>query len=91
MERLFDESQHAAELVLRVGDVPGFAYGEMMMHGTRMPRPTKSSCGGGTLSYHPPQSSHSTTIAVVFQYWLSPIALTTPATHDGPLSLCVPA
>src|ERR1700729_353511 len=62
----------------------------MTMHGTRSPRPRKSSCGGGTLSYQPPQSSQSTTIAVDCQYGLSPTALTTLLTHDGPSSLPSP-
>src|SRR5665811_1180404 len=60
------------------------------MQGTRSANPMKSSCGGGTSSYQPPQSSHKTTIAVEFQYWLSPIVLTTAATQDGPVSEPVP-
>src|SRR5665213_3784271 len=59
----------------------------MMMHGTRIARPSQSSCGGAASSYHPPQSSHSTTMAVDFQYLLLPMALTTAATQDGPVSL----
>src|ERR1700722_1296132 len=60
----------------------------MMMQGTRKPSPRKSSCSGAALSYQPPQSSHTTTIAVEFQFGPVPIALTTDATQDGPVSLC---
>src|SRR5579871_920548 len=62
----------------------------MIRHGTRMPRPRKSSCGGAALSYQPPQSSQSRMIADVFQYGLSPIAFTTLATQEGPRSLWSP-
>jgi hypothetical protein len=41
-------------------------------------------CGGGTWSYHPPQSSQVTMMAVFAQYELVPIALTIEATQDGP-------
>src|SRR5580692_10843823 len=60
------------------------------MHGTRMPSPRKSTCGGATTSDQPPQSSHTTTMAVDFQYLLFPTALTTDATHDGPVLLPLP-
>ena len=54
------------------------------MSGTRKPSSYESYAGGTTWSYQPPQSSHVTKIAVSLQYGLSPIALTTEATHDGP-------
>ena len=55
----------------------GLANGDITIIGTRKPSRVYQTCGGGRLSYHPPQSSHRTTIAVSFQYWLVPIALTT--------------
>src|SRR6185312_9258925 len=61
-----------------------------MMHGTRIPKPRKSSCGGEASSYQPPQSSQTITIAECCQYLLLPTALTTDATQDGPPSLSLP-
>src|SRR5579863_8864328 len=63
----------------------------MTTSGTRNPSSYELYCGGATWSYQPPQSSHVKKIAVSFQYRLSPIALTTAATHEGPVPFVVPA
>src|SRR5215467_781936 len=52
--------------------------------GTRGPSPMRSRRGGTTWSYQPPQSSHTTTMAVELQNGPCPSALTTEATHSGP-------
>src|SRR6516162_3923031 len=62
----------------------GFAYGDITIIGTRKPSRVYQTCGGGTLSYQPPQSSQRTIMAVSFQYWLVPIALTTLVIQRGP-------
>src|SRR5450755_1415350 len=54
---------------------PTLANGDMTSSGTRKPRPCESSCGGTTWSYQPPQSSHTTIIAVLDQHGLAPMAL----------------
>src|SRR5579862_5670327 len=58
----------------------------MIRHGTRNASPRKSCCGGATLSYQPPQSSQTTKITVDFQSGPLPMAFTTDATHEGPVS-----
>jgi hypothetical protein len=52
--------------------VCGLVNGDITIIGMRKPNLAWAICGSGTLSYLPPQSSHSRTIAVFFQYWLVP-------------------
>src|SRR5262250_3624292 len=52
----------------------------MTSSGTRVPRPTPSTTGGGTWSYQPPKSSQVTKIAVEGHAGLFMIALTTEET-----------
>src|SRR5277367_5889593 len=54
------------------------------MSGTRKPYSYEFKIGGATLSNQPPQSSQVIRIAVLSQYLLVPMALTTDATHEGP-------
>src|SRR5580700_7377825 len=60
------------------------------MSGTRKPRPMLSTSGGGTWSYHPPQSSQLIRMTVESQNGLSPIAFTTFPTQSGPSSVVTP-
>ena len=76
------------------GLLPCLVYGEMISAGVRGPSPMMSKCGGGTSSKNPPKSSHTTTIAVLFQYLLCMIALMcwtvqfSPAHTDTPEPGC---
>ena len=56
-----------------------------MSIGRRNPRPSLSRYAGGSESYQPPESSQKMKIAVEFQNGDLPIALTSDATHDGPV------
>jgi hypothetical protein len=67
-----------------------FAYGEMMMTGTRAPSPSTSIYGGGTWSYQPPLSSQRTTMAM-FGHALEFFTIfTKPSSHSIPSRMLPP-
>ena len=63
--------------------MPPTAQGLMRIAGTRRPKPMLSTTGGATWSYSPPQSSHPSTMAVLFQAGLASMALMRLTTYDS--------